>query len=515
MSSPRPCPMPTSMPWSASSTWRRRSGCCPAQARGRWRPCRRSGCGRIAVSDGPIGVRGGTDTELDPSVALPSGSALAATWDADLLGAPAACSAGEARRKGVDVVLGPTDQPAPLPAAAAGTSSASREDPLLTGRLATAYVRGRPGRRRRRHRQALRRQRRRDRPLHRRQPGRRAHAARAVPGALRGRRRRRPRLVRHGRLQRGQRRTDDRERPARRAAEGRVGLRRRRRLRLDGARYHGEPRRAPPRPGHARPGAGVGRAARRGGAGRRGRRGGVDDKVRRHAAARRPRRRPGRRRAGRRRARGRPIEDAAALAREAAAAASCCCATTASLPAAAAGADAASPCIGAAARMPACSAAAPPPSAPTTSSPRSTASPPPSAAGRGASPPSARPVRRARAPTRADELSGPDGRSRGRAPLAGRATAPSSAEQRRRRPSTISGLLGEASRDGGRRARGAPPASPPRGRRWHLGIDGLGAFTLAVDGGPCCDDVRASAEGDDVARGLRAAPPQTTRSRSR
>ena len=40
----------------------------------------------ITVSDGPVGVRGGTDTELEPSAALPSGSAMAATWDAELLG---------------------------------------------------------------------------------------------------------------------------------------------------------------------------------------------------------------------------------------------------------------------------------------------------------------------------------------------------------------------------------------------------------------------------------------------
>ena len=62
----------------------------------------------LTVSDGPVGVRGGTDTELDPSAALPNGSALAATWDEELLGRIGGLLATEAARKGVDVVLGPT-----------------------------------------------------------------------------------------------------------------------------------------------------------------------------------------------------------------------------------------------------------------------------------------------------------------------------------------------------------------------------------------------------------------------
>src|SRR5215204_3530731 len=62
----------------------------------------------MTVSDGPVGVRGGTDTELEPSAAFPSGSAMAATWDEDLLGRIGNALAAEAVRKGVDVVLGPT-----------------------------------------------------------------------------------------------------------------------------------------------------------------------------------------------------------------------------------------------------------------------------------------------------------------------------------------------------------------------------------------------------------------------
>jgi beta-glucosidase len=95
----------------------------------------------ITVSDGPVGVRGGTDTELEPSAAFPSGSAMAATWDEDLLHRIGGLLAGEAVRKNVDVVLGPTINLHRSPLGGRHFECFS-EDPLLSGRLATAYVRG-------------------------------------------------------------------------------------------------------------------------------------------------------------------------------------------------------------------------------------------------------------------------------------------------------------------------------------------------------------------------------------
>ena len=99
------------------------------------------GLGSMTLSDGPVGVRGGTDTELEPSAAFPSGSAMAATWDEDLLGRIGNALAAEAVRKGVDVVLGPTINLHRSPLGGRHFECMS-EDPLLTGRLATAYVRG-------------------------------------------------------------------------------------------------------------------------------------------------------------------------------------------------------------------------------------------------------------------------------------------------------------------------------------------------------------------------------------
>ncbi|SHN43122.1 glycoside hydrolase family 3 protein [Cryptosporangium aurantiacum] len=95
----------------------------------------------MTLSDGPVGVRGGTDTELDPAAVLPTGSAMAASWDEDLLHRIGGVLAGEAVRKGVDVVLGPTINLHRSPRGGRHFECFS-EDPLLSGRLATAYVRG-------------------------------------------------------------------------------------------------------------------------------------------------------------------------------------------------------------------------------------------------------------------------------------------------------------------------------------------------------------------------------------
>ena len=93
----------------------------------------------IVLSDGPVGVRGQRWDE-QPSVALPCPTALAASWDEALVARLAGVLAAEARRKGVDVVLGPTVnlQRSPL---AGRHFEYLAEDPLLSGRIGVAYVR--------------------------------------------------------------------------------------------------------------------------------------------------------------------------------------------------------------------------------------------------------------------------------------------------------------------------------------------------------------------------------------
>ena len=95
----------------------------------------------VIVSDGPAGVKGSSVKHDETTTSLPGPTALAASWDDELAGQIGELLAGEARRKGVDVVLGPTINLHRSPVGGRHFEQFS-EDPLLTGRIATAYVRG-------------------------------------------------------------------------------------------------------------------------------------------------------------------------------------------------------------------------------------------------------------------------------------------------------------------------------------------------------------------------------------
>ncbi|WP_426363702.1 beta-glucosidase [Streptomyces sp. E-08] len=95
----------------------------------------------LVMSDGPIGVRGVRWTADDPSVALPSPTALAATWDPALARRAGHLLAQEARRKGVHVLLAPTVNLHRTPLGGRHFEAYS-EDPYLTGAIGTGYVQG-------------------------------------------------------------------------------------------------------------------------------------------------------------------------------------------------------------------------------------------------------------------------------------------------------------------------------------------------------------------------------------
>ena len=95
----------------------------------------------MMLSDGPAGVRGTRFDPDHPSTSLPAPVALAATWDVSLVEQVAAALGLEARAKGVDVLLGPTVNIVRTPLSGRGFECFS-EDPLLTARIAVAYVRG-------------------------------------------------------------------------------------------------------------------------------------------------------------------------------------------------------------------------------------------------------------------------------------------------------------------------------------------------------------------------------------
>ncbi|MFE2628367.1 glycoside hydrolase family 3 protein [Streptomyces sp. NPDC059374] len=95
----------------------------------------------LVMSDGPIGVRGVRWTADDPSVALPSPTALAAAWDPDLARRAGVLLAQEARRKGVHVLLAPTVNLHRSPLGGRHFEAYS-EDPYLTGVIGAGYVAG-------------------------------------------------------------------------------------------------------------------------------------------------------------------------------------------------------------------------------------------------------------------------------------------------------------------------------------------------------------------------------------
>ncbi|WP_296664933.1 glycoside hydrolase family 3 C-terminal domain-containing protein [Demequina sp.] len=104
-------------------------------------PIERIGLRSMTLSDGPSGVRGPVWDERSPSLNLPSASALSSSFDADIAYRYGRVAAAEARRKGVDVVLGPTINIHRSPLGGRHFEAFS-EDPLLTGDLAAAYVDG-------------------------------------------------------------------------------------------------------------------------------------------------------------------------------------------------------------------------------------------------------------------------------------------------------------------------------------------------------------------------------------
>ncbi|KAG2134498.1 glycoside hydrolase family 3 protein [Suillus clintonianus] len=102
----------------------------------------RLGMPAIKVSDGPNGIRGSHVFMGTPSKCLPSGTALGATWDTELIEEVGfKLLAGEAKLKAAPVILAPTCNIQRHPLGGRSFESFS-EDPLLSGLIAAAYVQG-------------------------------------------------------------------------------------------------------------------------------------------------------------------------------------------------------------------------------------------------------------------------------------------------------------------------------------------------------------------------------------
>src|SRR5207244_6921676 len=95
----------------------------------------------LKVSDGPVGARGEHFGAGPRSACFPCGTALAATWDTDLVERIGAALGDEARSKGARVLLGPTVNIHRSPLAGRNFECYS-EDPFLSARMAVAYIEG-------------------------------------------------------------------------------------------------------------------------------------------------------------------------------------------------------------------------------------------------------------------------------------------------------------------------------------------------------------------------------------
>jgi beta-glucosidase len=103
------------------------------------------GLAPMAFSDGPTGVRGLKFTGGDHVALFPNATLLAAAWSEETAREVGELLAEEAERQEIHVVLGPTINLHRSPLGGR-LFEAYSEDPLLTGRLAAAYVKGLQGR---------------------------------------------------------------------------------------------------------------------------------------------------------------------------------------------------------------------------------------------------------------------------------------------------------------------------------------------------------------------------------
>jgi beta-glucosidase len=102
----------------------------------------RLGIPKIRLTDGPNGARGAAfGPSAPPSVCVPCGSALGATWNPALVEAVGALLGREALERGCRVLLAPTMNLHRSPLAGRNFECSS-EDPWLSGRLAAGFVRG-------------------------------------------------------------------------------------------------------------------------------------------------------------------------------------------------------------------------------------------------------------------------------------------------------------------------------------------------------------------------------------
>ena len=104
----------------------------------------RVGIPTVTVTDGPAGARGPFTPGIgrqEPSLCIPCGSALGATWNPELIEQLGEALGTETRVKACRVLLAPTVNLHRSPLGGRNFETYS-EDPVLAGKTAAAFIRG-------------------------------------------------------------------------------------------------------------------------------------------------------------------------------------------------------------------------------------------------------------------------------------------------------------------------------------------------------------------------------------
>lgn len=100
-----------------------------------------TGVEEMVLLDGPLGLVSKAMDERDTSLIMPSGTALAATWDPELVSEVGQLIGQQARERDVSVVLGPNLN-LPRSPLSGRTFEMFSEDPFLTGVLGASWIKG-------------------------------------------------------------------------------------------------------------------------------------------------------------------------------------------------------------------------------------------------------------------------------------------------------------------------------------------------------------------------------------
>ena len=132
----------------AAMTLREKASLCSGRDAWHLKGIERLGIPSVMITDGPHGLRKQTadSSQLDltasvPATCFPTASALAATWNRDLVYRVAKALAEECLAENVAVILGPGANIKRSPLCGRNFEYFS-EDPYLTGQLAKAYISG-------------------------------------------------------------------------------------------------------------------------------------------------------------------------------------------------------------------------------------------------------------------------------------------------------------------------------------------------------------------------------------